>query len=566
MLKRIAIKNYALAEDLEAAFSSGLNIITGETGAGKSIIIDALGLLLGNRASKEIVRSGSPRAIIEGAWDLENSKHLKPVFEKYGLDYLDEIIIRREISVKGISRALINDAVVPLSVLSEVSQWLVDLHGQHHHQMLLNPDNHLRFFDDFVFGGKELAECSKAYENVLSARANFSETRKRVETLKQQKHLYIYEYEELSRANLQPGEMDTIQNELKLLENGEAVLRECSAIINRLDDSDFSILRQVGQLKGSLQNLANYNKDFTAYLDELDKAEILFSDMLTAIHQYSEEINFDEQEIERIRNRYLEIRTLEKKFNRSFDELLEYLEFLDTELQKSESVENELTEAEEKYASARKEFGKIAADLSGIRAGKKKEIEEKFVAELAELGMKDSRFLIKIRRREVTGGEAEIDGRFYSGTPAGIDQMEFYIAPNVGEEFKPLVKIASGGEISRIMLAIKKILAGTEKIPSLVFDEIDNGISGKVAASVGKAMKELAENHQIICITHLPQIAAFADHHYQVRKEKANNRTYTHIKKLNQEERIAEVASLIGGMEQSEEVIKTARKLIYNAG
>ena len=562
MLKSINIKNYALAEDIDVSFEGGLNIITGETGAGKSIIIDALGLLLGNRASKEIVRTGAARAVIEGIWDVENTEKLQPIFEQHALEFNDELIIRREVTDRGTSRALINDALVPLSVLSEVSQWLVDLHGQHHHQLLLNPENHLQFYDDVVLELSEVAEINDSFLQVLEKRQNFAEIRKKIALLKQQKNLFEYEFKELDKAGLKRGEWEEINKNLNTLENAETIIKLCQNLTETVEEGEISATQIIASIKHDLEQLTKYDNMFTEYLEELENSSILLSEIGSSVVSYGDSLNFDAVEIDTLRARYIELKSIQKKFNRDNEALLAYYEQLRDDLGRSEFIDEEVNKAEQEYENSRIEFGKKAMSLSIKRENQKHQIEKQFEKELNNLGMQEAKFQIRIWREEQNGGEAFSERRYFTGNSRGIDRLEYYIAPNVGEDFKPMAKIASGGEISRIMLALKKILAGSERIPSLVFDEIDNGISGNVAIAVGKTMRELASRHQIICITHLPQIAAFAEHHYKVSKKARGNRTFTSIQKLNDNDKIKEVASLIGGENKMDEILTTAQNLI----
>ena len=565
MLKQISIKNYALAEDISVAFESGLNVITGETGAGKSILISALGLLLGNRASKEIVRTGTHRAIIEGLWDISNTEKILPLLQKHDLDIADELFIRREVTDKGTSRALINDAVVPLSVLYEIAQWLVDLHGQHQHQLLLNADNHIQFYDDVVLSDKEKSLLESKYNDVVKARTEFGEVRKKSAYRSQQQHVYQYEYDELKKANLIEGEWERLEHDLKLMENAETIARDCHQINQLIDESDLSIVQQIHQIRNLLVNLGQYDQNFLDLVSEIDSTEIVFSEIQNAAIQYQETVEFDAAKIEDLRQRYLQLKTLQKKFEKNFDELLEYFKFIETELSSSEDYEILLKKSEQHYQNMREEFGILCNKMSNKRQQKALDIANEFEAILGRLGMSDARFQVRIWREETNSGEAFFEGKYLAASEKGIDNIEFYISPNPGEDYKPLAKIASGGEISRIMLAIKTILASSDRIPSLVFDEIDAGISGQVASTVGKSMKELAKKHQIICITHLPQISAYADFHFKVSKYVRDNRTFTEVKRLNESEKITEIADLIGGKQKTEELIRTAEKLIQNA-
>ena len=565
MLKQISIKNYALAEDITVAFESGLNVITGETGAGKSIIISALGLLLGNRASKEIVRTGTKRAIIEGLWDISNTEKIIPLLIKYELDIVDELFIRREVTDKGTSRALINDAVVPLSVLYEIAQWLVDLHGQHQHQLLLNADNHIQFYDDVVLSEDHRASLKEGYANVVKSRIEFSEMRKKVTLQSQQQHVYQYEFEELKKANLVAGEWEKLEHELKLLENAESISRDCHQIIQLIDENDISIIQQIHKIRNLLVNLGQFDQDFMDLVSEIENTEVVFSEIQNTAIRYKDSIDFDSLKIEDLRQRYLQLKSLQKKFDKTYEELLSYYSFIDTELNSTEGYEEQLRKSEQHYQKMREEFGQICGNISQIRQTNAEKISREFEGILSNLGMTDSRFQVRIWREETNSGEAFIDDKYLTASEQGIDNIEFFISPNPGEDYKPLAKIASGGEISRIMLAIKTILASSDRIPSLVFDEIDAGISGQVATTVGKSMKELAQKHQIICITHLPQITAFADFHFKVSKYVKDGRTYTEVKKLNESEKVSEIADLIGGKQKSAELIKTAEKLIQNA-
>lgn len=565
MLKQINIKNYALAEDVSVNFESGLNIITGETGAGKSIIIDALGLLLGNRASKEIVRTGTKRAIIEGQWDISKTNKLKPLLLRHRLDVADELFIRREVTEKGTSRALINDAVVPLSVLSEITQWLVDLHGQHQHQLLLYVDNHIQFYDDVVLSQKEKEDLRAGYETVIELRNAFADMRKKKALYAQQKQFHEYEYEELKKAFLKEGEWEELEKELKMLENAEDISRDCYSLEQIIGGEEQSVFNLIHQISRLLDNLSKYESEFSSFKTEIENSLVLFSEIQSIADRYRETISYDPLRIENLRQRYLFLKTLQKKFDKNYANLFNYFEELENELSTSDDYDDQLQKIEAEYQKGRELFGHICEQISLKRKEKTSTISSAFEEVLGQLGMQHARFQVRIWREEANGGEAFIDEKYMSANERGVDRVEFFISPNPGEDFKPLIKIASGGEISRIMLALKSILASSDRIPSLVFDEIDAGISGHVANTVGKVMKNLAEKHQIICITHLPQIAAYADHHYKVKKDVENGRTYTSVVKLTKETKIKEIADLIAGGQESEEIIKTAETLLKNA-
>ncbi len=565
MLKSLFIKNYALIENIEVEFENGLNIITGETGAGKSIIIGAMNLLLGERASSDIVRKGAKKAIVEGIFDVTNNKKIEKLFEKFDLDFEPELILRREVSLKSTSRSFINDTPVQLSIIKEIGRLLVDLHGQHDHQTLLRTDFQLAMLDEFGNYEKLIEKYHSQRKRFLAKVGELKELKNKEQSLIEKKEFYSFQLEEIDKISPGENEDSELEEELNILENSEKLLNHTTQIYHQLYEAENSVFDSLVSVQHLLNELLGIDKSFTGRSQQLDEILASVNDLADYFRDYKDKLDVEPERINFIRERLGELNLLKKKYGKTIDKILEYRKVIEQELNLAENFTD-------KIASLETEIESLRRDLSGIATGiseKRKKIAEKLKkgveSELKNLGINDANFSVKFKTTEVTGNEENYvlvnDRKIKFGT-TGIDEIEFYISTNIGEEPKPLAKVASGGEISRIMLALKSILAKNDKLPLLIFDEIDTGISGRIAQKVGRAMKNLASFHQIISITHLPQIAGLADCHFVVEKIKKDGRVISRLRRLSDDERVKEVAKLISGEEVTESSLKGARELM----
>jgi DNA repair protein RecN (Recombination protein N) len=566
MLKKLYIKDYALIDEIEVEFQNGLNIITGETGAGKSIIVDSLNLVLGERANTDIIRKDSMKAIVEAHFDVTDNKKVKSLLEINQIDYFDNLIIRREIHSKGQNRCFINDTPATLILLKEVGDFLMDLHGQHEHQSILVADTHIDLLDDF--GGLEgmLDEYRTSYSKLSSLFSKLMALKQNERSLKEKKTLLEFQIKEIDQVDPKLGEFEQLESELNILENYEELFETTNAIYEKLYENENSVHDQLVICKNQLENLSKIDKSFQELKEEAKNAEVIISEITKFIQNYNSRIEFDPVRLESVRNRLGELTLLKKKYGGSLESVIQYREKIGNEFDLAENFESEIANIQNDIISERKICSEIAFRLSSKRRDVAKKIEKAITKVLKELGIEKSLFEIRFENNsykdEFDKCYIQLGKLFYESNTKGVDKVEFFISMNEGEEVRPLIKVASGGEVSRIMLALKTILAKTDRLPVLAFDEIDVGVSGRIAQKVGNCLKNLSNFHQIIAITHLPQIASFADTHYAVEKKIEKHRVSTFIKQLTLEERVREIAKLLSGEDISQSAIESAKELM----
>jgi DNA repair protein RecN (Recombination protein N) len=566
MLKSIHIQNFALAQNLSIQLENGLNILTGETGTGKSIIVGAISAVLGARVFTEVVRTGAEKAIVDAIFDIHTLKEVQNKLGERGLGNGEEVFLRREISTKGQTRAFINDIPVTITTLAEIGDLLVDIHGQNEHQSLLRKETHRYFLDAYGKLGRELKNVSEKYGQVEQAISSLRELENKRNNLDEKYELFQFQMNEISKAQVQPGEDEALEAERKILANTEKIV-EYATEFNRLteDTGDSNLLELLGQALHTLKELSNFSEDLEKITNEFSSAKIIVEEASRSVEEFQSKLEFNPERLEEIELRLATLSQLKKKYGGSIQSILEHLESLKHELSLRENFEFEIEKLQKLYQQKLGEYHEVALILSDARKETAKKLEKEVIGLLKEIGMPKILFRVNIDWIESDNGIFAHENKKYTGDENGVDEVEFFISPNPGEEFKPLTKIASGGEISRIMLALKNILAETDKIPLLIFDEIDAGVSGKIASSVGKSIEKLAGSHQIICITHLPQIASFGGTHLRVEKFEENGRTFTRVLNLNRDERIKEIANLIGGKKVSAEILQSAEQLLAEA-
>ena len=567
MLKSLEIKDYALIDHINVEFGKGLNIITGETGAGKSILIDAMSLLLGDRASTEVIRKGAQKSLVEGIFDVASNKKVKSLLEENEIEFQPELIIRREISLKGSNRCFVNDSPVPLNIIKELGDLLVDLHGQHEHQSLLRMETHIDFLDEFANNQKLLDDYKIFYKHLISKQNEIRELKSKEDSIKEKKEIYIFQIKEIDNINPLTNEDELILNELNILENSEKLLELADDVYTKLYDGDPSVTDLLGETKHKLNQLANIDKSFLESEGECDSALAIVKELANSLRNYKSRIDIDPKEIEAKRDRLGALNLLKKKYGGSIQKIIEHREKVGREFELADNFSDAINKLEKEIIEIRKSTGEAAEKLSSARKKSAVKVESEVKKALSQLGIPDAVFKVNIFQSEVeknSDNYISIKNKKYSYSDTGFDEVEFYISTNAGEDSKPLIKVASGGEVSRIMLSLKTILAKSDKLPVLIFDEIDTGVSGRIAQKVGTALKELASFHQIIAITHLPQIAGMADNHYAVEKKQIENRAISLIKKLSDNEKINEIAKLISGEELSKASIESAKQLIAN--
>ena len=571
MLKSLAVRKYALIDELEMDFSSGLVIITGETGAGKSILIDALGLILGNRASADIVRAGADKAIVEAVFATGDNRRLKAQLEENELEPSGELIVRREVTAKGQSRCFVNDSPVTLALQKQIGELLVDLHGQHEHQSLLRVETHIGMVDEF--GGLDgmVREYQTAFRQLRETGTRLSELREKEQQLREKRDFYAFQIQEIDAVGPKPGEEEELERELRILENAEKLFGVTGQIYEQLYEGEQSVHDLLVVIRNQLQDLVEIDRQFAESAAECGSAVAVISELAKFIQGYNARVEFNPEHLDSLRERLGRLSLLKKKYGGTLEHVLAHRERIAQEVALAENFDEVLRTMKESLYEARKSALGLAQRLSTKRHEIAKRIERSIIGELEKVGIKNGRFTVHITQGELPDFDREttpavpavkLGSHWVPLNDNGFDEVEFYLSANLGEDEKPLAKIASGGEISRIMLALKSVLAKSDRLPVLIFDEIDVGVSGRIAQAVGMSLKNLSQFHQLIAITHLPQIAGLADTHFVVEKEERNGRTATSVRKLSLDQQVREVAKLMSGAEVTEAGLEGARELM----
>ncbi|MCS7177031.1 MAG: DNA repair protein RecN [Candidatus Kapabacteria bacterium] len=565
MLCRLFIQDVALFERLELTFGPGLNVITGETGAGKSLLVDSLLLVLGERAGADVVRRGATKGIVEALFRVDPQGPLASFLAEQGYPLEgEELLLRREISSRGTTRCFINDSPAPLSLVRLVGEQLVDFHGQHEQQSLLRVETHGRLLDDA--GGLEALrqEYAEAYQRLQQAIAVYRDLQARQHELRERREWLRLRLQEIASIDPKPGEEETLQTELQLSEHAERLYALATQIYGLLYGDDDAVRDRLLRVRNLLEELARIDRRFTEVVTEAQSWIVGVEELARSLQSYSARLDFDPERLEQIRQRMAQFQLLRRRYG-SVEEALRQKQKWEEELQLADQVEYYLEQAAQQVERCRRELARSAQRLHNKREDVARWLEREVVSLLAELGIPYSRFVVQLAMEEASPGEelwVELSGRRYRAFSTGIDRVEFLITTNRGEEPRPLVKVASGGEISRIMLALKSILAKSDRLPLLVFDEIDAGISGRIAHRVGQALRALAQYHQVLLITHLPQIAARGTEHIVVEKQERAGRTIVTARRLRPEERAYEIARLVSGEQVTETALQTARELL----
>lgn len=561
MIKEFHIKNYALIDDIRVEPSDGLCILTGETGAGKSIIIGALGVLLGEKVDKDSIRAGTSSITIEGRFSVKLKK-IEEFLEKIGIELQEDIIVRRRILKNGRGTNYINDSQVSLNTLKKLGDLLVDIHGQHQHQSLLNIDLHLELLDRFLGLEALRGELKKHYKKFLYLREELSSLTEDVKRRKEKRDLYQFQIEEIDKAKLKLGELEELLKEKKLLETAEKRHLLIGELRELLSERDNSALQLLQESERKLEELSEIDEGLKSQLDALKNASVVTEDVWRYLVDYQERIEFSQERLEEVNQRLYLLDNLKKKYGRTIEDILLYRKQIEKELSSLEIDEENIEKLKDEMNGEIERAVKLAAELSEKRKKGKEKLERKVGEILKSLGMQAAKFLVDISYKEDPSGLFHKDGKTYHLDERGIDRVEFFFSANPGEPPRPLRKIASGGELSRIMLAIKSVLLEVDEIPIMVFDEIDSGIGGGVAEAVGKKLSLLGKYRQILCITHLPQIAKYANIHYKVYKETKGGRTFTRLEKLSKRGRVEELARMLSGEKITPTILRHAEELL----
>ena len=563
MLNRLRVSHYALIDEVEIEFGNGLNIITGETGAGKSILMGALGLVLGVRANADVIRTGESRCTVEAIFEFTDGHPSLGFLAEMGIDVDDgELILRREVNAEGRSRCFANGSAIPVRSLQALGRLLVDLHGQHDHQSLLDVDRHLEFLDGYA-GHPDLVEAVRTRYGELSVlRARLAELEAESSRLGERRELLSFQVEEIESVDIQPGEDEVLARERSLLENAERLIDAASQIEQLLYQAEDSIADRVGLAETLLGDAARVDTSLEPRVKELEAIGYEVEELSRFFTSYGQSIEHDPERLRGVVERIETINRLKSKYGGAVQAVLAYAEDARGELTRAgaSDADQQAVRVEIETVSAR--FVEACDALSASRYGAAERMTKAIESSLAELGMPDVRFQVAFVRDGTPDGPIEVDGARYDAGGGGAERCEFHMSTNPGEAVRPLVRIASGGEISRIMLALKSVLAQMDTVQVLIFDEIDLGISGRIAEVVGRRLKSLSENCQTVSITHLPQIAKMADRHFSVQKETDGVRTETFVRSLEDEERIDELAKLLGGEEISTLTVEHAREML----
>lgn len=562
MLQSLRIKNLAVIEDIEIDFSKGFNVFTGETGAGKSIIIDALGLLTGERTDTDLIRTGAEQMSVEGIFDTGGSKEIEQLLKESGIDVDgNRIVIKRELKPDGHSRGLVNGCFATTRVLKSLGFFLIDIHGQHQHQRLLDKTNHLSVLDSFAGTDELKAEVGQLFDTMEQTRKQLDGIRQD-ERLKAQKiDILNFQIRELDEARLEAGEEERLEQERQILANSEFLFRNASEAYGILYDEETNIVSRLDQVRKNLSKISDIDPSFVSDFEGIETMLYSLKDVANKLQDFSERAAPDANRLEQVEARLDLIKRLKKKYGSSIAEMISFHASAKKELEELTTSEEKEAELEAKIEEIRRFYVAKAVELRRKRQEAAPKLMQDVEHQLSMLAMERTKFSISFRPVS-TEASFNIDGEEYRPGPFGIDEIEFFIAPNVGEELRPLSKIASGGELSRFMLALESAFKEKSEGRTLIFDEVDSGIGGRVAEIVGKKLRLLAFNNQIICVTHLPQVAASASEHFFINKSVRFNRTYTSIKKLSHEEKIAEIARMLGGMKITDATIQQAREFL----
>ena len=556
MLEVLRIRNLAIIESLELSFSKGLNILTGETGAGKSIILNAVHLLLGDRVSEDLVRTSEEEGSVEAVFDISHNNTVREKIEERGLEPsgrgdLNRLLVRRLISRSGRGRTYINGNLATMGVLAEIAEDLLSIYGQHEHQSLQRVETHLEFLDAFGELTKLREAFQERFERFVSLSEEVERRRREREQKAKERELMAFQSREIETAGIRLGEDEALKQERQVLRFAERLLEFAQTSEGRLYGEEGSVIEKLQTILHQGRELSRIDPSLWEPLKTLEGVLTQVEETALSFREYGRRLEVNPERLEAVESRLEAIDRLKRKYGPTIEAILLYKERVDEALRSLDVDEGRLGELEALLSPLEKEMLDVAQSLSTSRRRVAENLKRLIERELASLGMKKTTFEVLIENATLTA--------------KGMDRVEFLISPNVGEPVKPLAKIASGGELSRIMLAMKRILANVGARQVLIFDEIDSGVGGATAEVVGRKLKELSKEHQIICVTHLPQIACFADLHHSVRKESRSGRTLTRVERLEGEAVVDEIARMLGGLKITERTRAHAREMIESA-
>ena len=550
MLQQLYIKNFTLIDELNIELHPGFSVITGETGAGKSIILGAIGLLLGQRADSKSIKQGADRCVIEAHFDLSRYD-LKPFFDENDIEYDDhDTIIRRELTAAGKSRAFINDTPVALTMLKELGDQLMDVHSQHQNLLLNKQDFQLNVVDILANDSKELEAYQQSFANYQQKTKELNQLLEEIERNRQNADFLQFQFEELEAAHLMEGEQEELEQQSETMSHAEDIKTALYEADNALNGEEYGVVSQVKSAYNALNGISKVMPKTAELTERLDSCRIELKDIAEEVSQLLERTDFDPAELENINNRLDRLYELEKKYHaESVEELIEQRDSLKQKLLHIENSDEAVSEMEKEVAQLRNLCAQRAETISKMRQTTAQQMRKQLAQRLEALGMPHARFDVSITKTELGKN--------------GQDNVAFLFSANTSTPLQPVSQVASGGEIARVMLSLKAMISGAVKLPTIIFDEIDTGVSGKIAEKMAQIMQEMGRTErQVISITHLPQIAALGSHHYRVSKEETKNGTVSHMTELNNEERITEIAQMLSGSDISDAAIQNAKELL----
>ena len=550
MLKQLYIKNFTLIDELDIPFYPGFSVITGETGAGKSIILGAIGLLLGNRADSKAIKAGRDRCVIEAHFDL--SKYgMQNFFDANDIDYdAEDTIIRRELTAAGKSRAFINDTPVPLTKMRELGEQLVDIHSQHQNLLLQKEDFQLSVVDIIAHDEKQKKAYLDEYKNYKKAKQQLEDLKAEIAKNRENEEFMRFQFKELDDANLQEGELEQLEQEAETLSHSEDIKTALYEADNALSGEDGSILDKLKNAAQQIDNIKEVYPDVKEVAERMQSSYIELKDIAQEISGSVDNVEFDPNRLETINSRLDQLYSLQQKFHvENVEELIATRERINEQLQHIDNGDEDIEEQEKQVALLLVKAEKLASELTAIRTKSARKIEEEMKKRLIPLGIPNVRFEISFSAKPLS--------------PDGVDKVNFLFSANRSTLLQPVSQVASGGEIARVMLSLKAMISGAVKLPTIIFDEIDTGVSGKIAEKMAEIMTEMGNlNRQVISITHLPQIASMGTHHYKVLKEETEEGTHSHMKELNEQQRIEEIAQMLSGSDITPAALANAKELL----
>lgn len=555
MLQELSVKNFAIISSLQLEFQMGMTVLTGETGAGKSIIIDAMGLLTGGRGSSDYIRQGANKCTLEGLFSMPKSQELKQLLEELGIETEeDSLVIQRDISASGKNVCRVNGRIVNITNLKRIGEYLVDIHGQNEHQELMQSERHIDMLDEF--GGKKLLtvkeKYTRAYQEYRALEAKVRKRQKNEKEFAQRMDMLHFQSDEIASAQLVAGEEEQLLEERNKLNNFQKIADALTISYAALNVEDDSSLDKIGTSMNELASIESLDSEYKTLSDTVQNAYYLLQEASGDLSRLIDGLELDEGRLNEVENRLELIRQMKRKYGDSIETILSYYEEITKELAEADFLEGGTGDLEALLAEKQQAAHQQALVLRKERKRLAKELEQQILTELKELYLERTEFEVRFTELEHLQEN-------------GLDGVEFYITTNPGEPLKPLVRVASGGELSRVMLAMKTIFSQTQGITSIVFDEVDTGVSGRVAQAIADKIYQISENSQVLCITHLPQVAAVADEHYFIEKEIVAGRTETSVRILSEKERVNEIARMLAGSEITKLTIEHAQELLAMA-